>query len=403
MPQKYRIASAALEHLQPEKRRIFLSEASPRARITSPQILVQDRGYKVNQDIADSTGGVQAISFFSGAGGLDLGAHLAGVRVLSSLDFDKDCVATMRANSVFSAADNHLGDIREVGGKDYKKVLNAGRPDKLILIGGPPCQPFSKAGYWVTHDNRLGSKDPRNMISEYLRLIRELGPDGFLLENVESLIHPKNLSQVRELEEAIDRLGYHFIRYHADATRFGIPQKRKRIFFIASKRKFQGGPRPTHGESGIDLVACGLLPPERVVDWIWKFDSDLYAEPEEIALGKTYGFELCEIPPGENYFALTAREGYPTPKFEANKRFWSFLLKLHPLRPSWTISAQPGPWVGPFHWNNRRLRVPEIAAIQTFPEDYVFNGSRRSVQKQIGNAVPPLLGKAMTEFLLDTL
>lgn len=104
-----------------------------------------------------------------------------------------------------------------------------------------------------------------------------------------------------------------------------------------------------------------------------------------------------------NYKALTAWYGYENPKFVADKRFWSFLLKLSPDMPSWTITAQPGPWVGPFHWDNRRLRVPEIAAIQTFPKGYKFYGSRRSVQKQIGNAVPALMGKAMIEFVKESL
>ena len=104
-----------------------------------------------------------------------------------------------------------------------------------------------------------------------------------------------------------------------------------------------------------------------------------------------------------NYKALTAWAGYPNPKFVADKRFWSFLLKLSPDKPSWTITAQPGPWVGPFHWTNRRLRVPEAAAIQSFPKGYKFHGTRRSIQKQIGNAVPPLMGKAMIEFLKESL
>ena len=82
---------------------------------------------------------------------------------------------------------------------------------------------------------------------------------------------------------------------------------------------------------------------------------------------------------------------------------YAHLLKLSPDQPSWTITAQPGPWVGPFHWDNRRLRVPEIAAIQTFPKDYKFVGSRRSVQKQIGNAVPCLMGKAMVTFVKESL
>jgi len=109
------------------------------------------------------------------------------------------------------------------------------------------------------------------------------------------------------------------------------------------------------------------------------------------------------VPPGQNYIALTEKRGYPNPKFIAGKRYWSFLLKLHPNLPSWTIIASPGHWEGPFHWKGRRLRLKELAAIQTFPEDYNFVGSRRSIQKQIGNAVPPLMGKAIVEFLIKNL
>ena len=97
---------------------------------------------------------------------------------------------------------------------------------------------------------------------------------------------------------------------------------------------------------------------------------------------------------------LTELDNYDGKTFEKGKRFWNFLYKLSPDEPSITIAAQPGPWVGPFHWDNRRLRVPEIAAIQTFPKNYKFFGSRRSVQKQIGNAVPCLLGQRMVEHLI---
>ena len=147
----------------------------------------------------------------------------------------------------------------------------------------------------------------------------------------------------------------------------------------------------------------GLEPYVNVGEAIKGFDGPEYYEPEEVAKGGTYYDDLCEVPPGMNYKALTAWYGYENPKFVADKRFWSFLLKLSPDKPSWTITAQPGPWVGPFHWDNRRLRVPEIAAIQTFPKGYQFHGSRRSVQKQIGNAVPALMGKAMVEYLKESL
>ncbi len=368
------------------------------------EIPYNKREYTVNnrlEEIINSK--IQAISFFSGAGGLDIGAQLAGSKVISSLDFDKDSVETMKNNHYFSHTTHFHEDITNISAKSYTEILNKHNPEKLILIGGPPCQPFSKAGYWVTHKNRLGSADPRNMIGQYLRMIKELQPDGFILENVESLLHPKNKETVTDLEESIDKLGYNYIIYKANALNFGVPQKRKRIFFIASKNGIQSTPVKTHGSEKEIAINDKLKPYERVIDWIAKFDIDTYFEPEETTTGKTYDDELKQIPPGKNYFALTVRDGHPNPKFEANKRFWSFLLKLHPNLPSWTIAAQPGPWVGPFHWNNRRLRVPEIAALQTFPEDYQFLGSRRSIQKQIGNAVPSLLGESMVKHLIANL
>lgn len=359
-------------------------------------------GYSVNDkadQIVDSK--TQCISFFSGAGGLDIGAQLAGAKVISSLDFDKDSVSTMKANKYFNHTEHLLGDIKESKGKQYSKLLKQNNPEKLILIGGPPCQPFSKASYWRTHENRLGGADPRNMIGQYLRLIDELKPDGFLLENVESLLHPKNIEEVRNLEEVIDKLGYNFVVYKANSANFGVPQKRKRVFFLASKKPIIQ-PTPTHGTSKDILANPNLLPHEPVINWIGKFDDLKYTDGYDSTEGK-YHLDLQDVPPGKNYIALTAKHEYPNPKFEAGKRYWSFLLKLHPMMPSWTIIASPGHWEGPFHWTNRRLRMKELAAIQTFPEDYTFEGSRRSIQKQIGNAVPSILGKAMVEHLVKHL
>lgn len=346
---------------------------------------------------------IHTIGFFSGGGGLDIGAQLAGSKVISSMDYDSDSVKTLSSNKYFEHSSHNLKDIKDIKANDYSPILKINKPEKLILVGGPPCQPFSKAGYWVTHKNRLGSEDPRNMIGQYLRVIDDLQPDGFLLENVESLLHPKNSQAVTDLKEAIEKMDYNFIVYSANAIDFGVPQKRKRVFFIASKKPLKGLPKKTHGSNLEILLDSELKPHEKVIDWIGRFDNEKYFEPEELTIGKTYYNELRQIPPGKNYFALTSRNNHPNPKFEANKRFWNFLLKLHPNQPSWTIAAQPGPWVGPFHWNNRRLRVPECAAIQTFPSDYVFEGNRRSIQKQIGNAVPPLLGKAIVEYLIKNI
>ena len=333
-------------------------------------------------------------SFFSGGGGLDIGAQLAGIKVLTSLDFDKDSIETLKLNKFFAHTKHRLDDIRNVRASDFHEVLKLNNPEKLVLLGGPPCQPFSKAGYWKTLAQRLGPEDPRNMIGSYLNIIDEIRPDGFILENVESILHPHNIQAVDDLAEAIDKMNYHFILVKANACDYGVPQKRKRVFFIASRKKISSEPIPTHFEKPVD----SQLPYERVVDWIGRFDVKTLASDLDSTEGRHHN-ALIQVPPGSNYISLSQRRGHYPELFRAGSRYWTFLLKLHPYMPSWTILAQPGHWEGPFHWNNRRLRNCELAAIQTFPIDYQFSGSVRSVHKQIGNAVPCLLAKSMCGFL----
>lgn len=402
MPKTYELEKRFLSLVEEPQLSLFESEFE---KVCKSFIKIDfiEKSYNVNNtinEIAESK--INTIGFFSGAGGLDIGSQLAGAKVISSLDFDRDSVATMRSNPYFNHTTHIHNDIQRVSAVDYKKTISNNNPEKLILVGGPPCQPFSKAGYWKTHENRLGSEDPRNMIGQYLRMIEELNPDGFILENVESLLHPKNINAVEKLEEAIEKLGYYYIKFKANSADFGVPQKRKRVFFIASKKMMMGEPIKTHGNAKDILLNKNLLPYERVIDWIGKYDDIKYSDDYDSTEGK-YFEDLLAVPPGQNYIALTEKRGYSNPKFIAGKRYWSFLLKLHPNLPSWTIIASPGHWEGPFHWTGRRLRLKELAAIQTFPEDYNFTGSRRSIQKQIGNAVPPLLGKAIVEFLIKNL
>ena len=89
--------------------------------------------------------------------------------------------------------------------------------------------------------------------------------------------------------------------------------------------------------------------------------------------------------------------------FKWRSRYWNFLLKLSPDRPAPTIQAQPGPYVGPFHWENRRLRVAELKRLFSYPDDFVFVGSRKSIQAQIGNSVPPLVARRVAEALIRAL
>ena len=340
---------------------------------------------------------VHCVSIFSGAGGLDVGAIKAGAKIIACVENDPDAAETLRLNH-FSATRSAVieDDIQNI---DFAELRGYA---PTILIGGPPCQPFSKNGYWVKNDNRLIDEDPRNMIGQYLRAIRDLQPTGFLFENVESILHPTNIASFERFVAEAKALRYACTVYRANSADFGVPQKRKRVFVFGLRTTKHSIPQPhqTHSDPEKPELMNGFQPYVGVRDFIGRYSSPKFREPQEDPRTGTYYYELTRVPPGKNYIALSKLENYDGRKFRAGGRFWNFLHKLHPDEPSITIAAQPGPWVGPFHWDNRRLRVPEVAAIQTFPDGYKFHGNRRSVQKQIGNAVPCLLGERIISHLI---
>ena len=343
---------------------------------------------------------VRCISIFSGAGGLDVGAKKAGANIVACIENDPDAAETLRINHVCEDSSSVIeSDIEAVN----FKLFRHGEP--TILIGGPPCQPFSKNGYWVKNNNRLIDDDPRNMVSQFLRALAELEPRGFLFENVESILHPTNVATFERFLAEARVLGYSCTVYRANSADFGVPQKRKRVFVFGLRglRSRIPQPYPTHGDPTKPELMHGFQAYLGVGEFISKYSSPTFYEPQEDASSGTYYLELTHVPPGKNYIALSSLKTYSGRTFRSGARFWNFLHKLHPDEPSITIAAQPGPWVGPFHWENRRLRVPEVAAIQTFPDGYKFFGSRRSVQKQIGNAVPCLLGEKMVAHLIEHL
>ena len=255
---------------------------------------------------------IVAVSLFSGAGGLDIASCMAGVPVISSTDFDADCVETLKANTdYFGETKIFEGDLHQIESDVFKKVVEDRKPDKFIVIGGAPCQPFSKAGYWVTNEVRKGINDPRaTLVNEYLRVVTDLQPDGFLFENVESLLHPTNKVIVDRFIEIIEESGYKYKIVKANALEYGVPQKRKRLFILGTKGEFKtDAPRKTHG----DPSTCeenGLLPYVTAGEAIAGFDGPEYFEDYEVTEGGTYHDDLCEVPPGMNYKALTAWAGY---------------------------------------------------------------------------------------------
>lgn len=341
------------------------------------------------------------ISLFTGAGGLDLGFHEAGLRTAVAVEMDHACCETLRANK----GSQHPWEVIEgrIENASSDSILAAGRlavGEADLLVGGPPCQPFSKSGYWSRGDSgRL--KDPRaNTLAEYMRILRETRPKAFLLENVSGLAYSGKQEGFQFLLEEIRRINaevgtcYEVSAKVLNAAWYGVPQTRERIILVGSRdRKKFKFPEPRFSEKD---GAGELFPGLDSYRTAWDALGDL-GEPDDIdetpVRGK-WADLLPSIPEGMNYLHHTER-GTGRPLFGWRRCYWSFLLKLSKRRPSWTLTAQPGPAIGPFHWNSRRLARAELMRIQTFPDNYRVTGSLAEVQKQVGNAVPSLLAEVL--------
>lgn len=349
----------------------------------------------------------KVISLFTGAGGLDYGLEAAGFQFGAGVEMDADCVATLLESrphwpvfcaSVFDVPTTEL--LRRAG-------LRKGQVD--LVAGGPPCQPFSKAGYWARGDaRRLG--DPRSdTLGAFLRVVREALPKVVLLENVEGLKYAgkdEGLQLLLSELEAINRAegtAYRPVVDVLNAADYGVPQLRERVFVVAHREgRHFNFPESTHGPA--EAHANLLDTPKEPYRTAWDAVADIAPLPdEELRVRGKWADLLPSIPEGSNYLHHTDR-GQGIPLFGWRRRYWTFLLKLAKDKPSWTIQAQPGPAVGPFHWQNRRLSVRELCRLQTFPDDVSIVGERGSAQKQLGNAVPSLLaevvGRAIREQLL---
>lgn len=345
------------------------------------------------------------LSLFSGAGGLDLGAHQAGFRIAAAVEVNSDAADTLQKNFQGDDCQVVRDDILSVSTEALldRGGFSGGERPKL-LIGGPPCTPFSKSGFWLDW-KREGLDPAASLLQEYTRVLAEARPHAFLLENVYALTYNNRQSRpaFERLLREIDEAGYDCVWQVLNTADFGVAQSRPRLIIVGvpKGKRLPDLPVPTHGGKW-ERRHTGHV--ERAHVTTGEALSGLVAVPEpgEEVAGR-YGHLLPDVPPGDNYLFFTEKRGHPSPEFEWRSRYWSFLLKLDPARPSPTIQAQPGPYVGPFHWENRRLRVPELRRLFGFPDDYEFLGSRTSVQAQLGNCVPPPLAQQVAECIAKVL
>lgn len=339
---------------------------------------------------------MKVISLYTGAGGLDYGLEAAGFETAVAIEMDKWCCNTLRHNRDWPVIEDK---VENVTSKVILGTAGLKKGEAGLLVGGPPCQPFSKAGYWKTGDSKR-LNDPRaGTLTEYMRVLEDTLPHAFILENVFGLAYKGKDEGLVYLKERLEQINKkHKVKYNfnwkvINAADYGVPQIRERVFIVGARDGLDFNfPMPRFASP--ESEERSDLEQHRTV---WDAIGDLVdpnEDPKKSKVGGKWGALLPSIPPGENYLFHTER-GEGEPLFKWRSRYWSFLLKLHPEKPSWTIQAQPGTAIGPFHWNNRRLTMREMARIQTFPDDVEILGGNSNVQKQLGNAVPSAIGELL--------
>lgn len=362
-----------------------------------------------------------SLSLFSGAFGLDLGLEKAGFNTVSVIEIDRDCNKTIAINRPHLSKCAIPRDIREIdsqqllqeGGRtlELNRPLQVGELD--LVTGGPPCQPFSTAG------KRLSVGDPRgSLFIEFLRLIQEIQPRFFIMENVRGLLsapikhrpHKYRGSEHLPLEpeempgaalkvilSEIENIGYQVTYKLLQAADYGVPQTRLRVFFLASRdREKLTFPTPTHTKESQSLLPQWLTLKSAIENI-----NDDSIECSSYSSQRLKYLKLLKAGQNWRFLPEEIKAEAMGGAYKSGGGKVGFYRRLSLDKPSPTITTSPHQKATDMcHPEKLRpLSVRECARIQTFPDSWKFYGSVSSKYKQIGNAVPVLLGKAIGDHL----
>jgi DNA (cytosine-5)-methyltransferase 1 len=315
----------------------------------------------------DSAIPFSVVSLFAGAGGLDTGLKMAGFNVIWANEIDKDACETYIANHSETYVER--GDIRNV--KTFPKAD--------LVVGGYPCQGFSLAG------NRLITDERNFLYREFVRCLRQSNPKFFIAENVKGLLTMAGGQVIEAMIQDFKNEGYNVSHHLVNAKNYGVPQDRERVFIIGVREDIDFKydlPLPTHGEGLLELKPYVTLK-----------DAIGHLKPSEI--GEVYDSSFSS-----RFLSRNRKRGWNEVSFtiQASGRH-------APLHPSGEPMVKVGndEWILPETTVHRRLSAVEVALIQTFPADYIWKGSVGAIYKQVGNAVPCLLAKAITKPIYDYL
>ena len=346
----------------------------------------------------------EVISFFSGAMGLDLGLEQAGLHIRICQDFDESCVKTIEANGKNAV----LGDIRNIRPEDILNKTGLKQGEPFLVCGGPPCQPFSTAG------KRLGINDPRgSLFMDYIRMINYIRPRFFIMENVKGIMSsPLKSNLDKPLDEnspktvldvilsEFNKLEYKTVYGILDAVNYGVPQFRERFVLIGS-RDYEDIflPIPTNFQM------------HQNKEMLWKTTGDAIKDLENNP-GECASFSderlkyLRMVPEGGNWKDLPKDilEKAMGGAYSSGGGKVGFYRRLSYSQPSPTVVTSPVQKATMMchPTQDRPLSIKEYARLQQFPEDWNFVGTTSAKYRQIGNAVPVGLAKAIGKAIIAT-
>ncbi|AYL98049.1 DNA cytosine methyltransferase [Mucilaginibacter celer] len=382
-------------------------------------------------DISQSNNSTQkvrnfpVISLFTGAGGLDIGLEDAGLHTVSCVEYDTDCRETLRYNRPewklfedgIKIEEGKIrkripGDIRDIEVDELLALSGLEKGQASLVVGGAPCQPFSNIG------KKLGKNDERNgdLFLEFVRMVKGIEPEAFIFENVVGITQGKHSDVIEYMVEKFKGLGYGISYTVLNAANYGVPQRRERFFLIGIKGvENPAFPFPTNfkDEKHYQMFIKDLdtIPFKKHNKWVSvneafeKIPASNIERPDFalMNISEKVVDRMTYIKQGENFKALPMDlrpQCWKNGKHQGNDTFGRLISDL----PSVTIrtagyNPAKGMYIHPFE--NRGLSTIEMASLQSFPYDWTFKVKNRekvtlvSGGKQIGNAVPPGLAKAL--------
>lgn len=360
------------------------------------------------------------IDLFSGAGGLSEGFRHAGFHVLAGNDFDQYAAETYKATH--PEATFVPGPIQEISGSDFLTAANLRRGELHCLVGGPPCQAFS------VYNHQRGMHDERSgLFKEYLRIVKDIYPEWVVMENVTGMISVEDGKAVSEIKKGLGEIGYTDIETRVlKAEEYGVPQERRRLVFLANRKgKKISWPAITHdgikkpyvtiGDALLDLPELENGEGEEIQDYPFPLnESTAYQRLMRVGSKKVLNHvaptlskinieRMQYIPQGGSWRDLPI-ELLPAGMKQAKrsdhtKRYGRMKIDGQSCTILTKCDIHWGAFIHPTQ--NRSITVREAARIQSFPDKFVFLGPKTEQYRQVGNAVPPLLAKAVAKHILE--